>query len=74
MQVLLFGLIAEKAGAERIELQARSLGELRRLLAERIEGLEKLSHAIAVNRRIIREDLPLSGDEEIAVLPPFAGG
>jgi molybdopterin synthase sulfur carrier subunit len=74
MNVLLFGLIAEKAGAERLQLDASSLTELRTRLAERIPDLRALSHAIAVDRRIVRDDMPLTGNEEIAVLPPFAGG
>ncbi|HPF89175.1 MAG: MoaD/ThiS family protein [Flavobacteriales bacterium] len=74
MQVMLFGLIAEKAGTDRLELQAGSLGELRGKLAQHINGFEELSHAIAVDRRVTHDDVPLSGEEEIAVLPPFAGG
>ena len=48
--------------------------ELRRSLAARISGLDQLSYAIAVDRRIVHQDVPLTGSEEIAVLPPFAGG
>lgn len=74
MVVLLFGLIAEKAGAVRLELEASTLSELRARLAERIPELSALSHAIAVDRVIMKEDRSLTGSEEIAVLPPFAGG
>lgn len=71
---MLFGILAEKAGATRIDLQAASVEGLRSELRKCIEGLDGLSYAIAVDRRIAHEDLPLSGAEEIAVLPPFAGG
>ncbi len=74
MEVLLFGLIAERAGAHRLELAAASTHELKVKLGERIEGLAALSYAIAVDRRIQHGDMPLTGNEEIAVLPPFAGG
>lgn len=74
MEVLLFGLIAERAGTHRIELSASSTSELKDRLSERIEGLAALSYAIAVDRRIQHGDMPLTGTEEIAVLPPFAGG
>ncbi|MBK6343233.1 MAG: MoaD/ThiS family protein [Flavobacteriales bacterium] len=74
MEVLLFGLIAEKAGARRLELEAPTLSELRARLAERIPELSALSYAIAVDRVIVKEDRALNGSEEIAVLPPFAGG
>jgi molybdopterin converting factor small subunit len=74
MEVQLFGIIAERAGADSISLEARSLRELRGLLEQRIPGLADLSHAVAVDRRIIHGELDLNGSEEIAVLPPFAGG
>lgn len=74
MEVKLFGMIAEKAGAERIALEAASVKELKRKAEERIQGLSAMSYAIAVDRRIINGDAPLNGNEEVALLPPFAGG
>ncbi len=74
MDVLLFGSIAETAGADRLALQADTLAELRLLLAERIAGLDRMSHAIAVDRCIVNGDMVLTGVEEIAILPPFSGG
>lgn len=74
MRILLFGIIAERAGTDRLEMDAATLGELRQMLAQRIDGLERLRFAIAVDRRIVNGDIPLTGTEEIALLPPFAGG
>ena len=74
MKVLLFGTIAEKAGAAAVEVSATSTAAVRRSLEERIEGLASLSYAMAVDRRIVKEDVLLTGSEEIALLPPFAGG
>ncbi|MBX2979655.1 MAG: MoaD/ThiS family protein [Flavobacteriales bacterium] len=74
MEVLLFGMIAEKAGVDRMKVHAASTHALRQLLAEKIQGLEALSYSIAVDRTIVHNDVPLQGHEEIAVLPPFAGG
>lgn len=74
MQVLLFGLIAEKAGVDRLTVDASTMHELRNALAVRIPDLDGLSHAIAVDRCIVHDNRPLTGSEEIAVLPPFAGG
>lgn len=74
MEVLLFGLIAEKAGADRIQVDAPSLDQLRAQLVERVEGLTQMSYAIAVDRRVVQGDMLLTGTEEVAVLPPFAGG
>lgn len=74
MRVLLFGAIAEKAGAHELETHAVSTTLLKRDLEQRIAGLRDMSYALAVDRRITTEDAPLKGDEEVALLPPFAGG
>jgi molybdopterin converting factor small subunit len=74
MEVLLFGMIAEKAGTDRIAVEAGSIGALRQALMQRIPELAKLSYAIAVDRQVVHDDSSLTGREEIAVLPPFAGG
>ncbi|MBL7938488.1 MAG: MoaD/ThiS family protein [Flavobacteriales bacterium] len=74
MDVLLFGMVAEKAGAISIDVEAGSLVELRRKLELSIPGLERLSYVIAVDRKVVLNDRALTGSEEIAVLPPFAGG
>jgi molybdopterin converting factor small subunit len=74
MKVLLFGSIAEKAQADILEVHAAGTQALRKLLAERIPGLDRMSFALAVDRVIVHDDRPLTGSEEIALLPPFAGG
>jgi len=74
MEVLLFGMLAEKAGTSRLEVEAGTLADLRRSMAERIPGLHHIDHVIAVDRVIVHDDRTLTGREEIALLPPFAGG
>ncbi len=74
MRVLLFGMIAEKAGAAEVEVTAASTHALKWELEQRIPGLGRMSYALAVDRRLMKEDVPLTGMEEIALLPPFAGG
>jgi molybdopterin synthase sulfur carrier subunit len=74
MDVLLFGLIAEKAGTGKLSIPAPDTQALKLALEERIEGLSSLSYALAVDRKITRGNAQLTGSEEIALLPPFAGG
>ncbi|MCL4281624.1 MAG: MoaD/ThiS family protein [Flavobacteriales bacterium] len=74
MDVKLFGLIAEKAGTERMQLSAPDTDALLRALEQHIPGLSSLSYALAVDRKIVRDNVKLGGGEEIALLPPFAGG
>ena len=70
----MFGFIAERAGTDVLTLDAGSVHALRRMLEARIDGITGSNFAIAVDRRIIHDDIALTGHEEIAVLPPFAGG
>lgn len=74
MQVLLFGSIAEKAGSAVLQVEASSVATLRQVLIKRVPELEHMRYAIAVDRRVVTDDRELTGAEEIAVLPPFAGG
>ncbi len=74
MRILLFGMIAEKAGAGELDLTAPGTYALRQLLQQQIEGLDRMSFALAVDRMIVHDDVILTGSEEIALLPPFAGG
>ena len=74
MNVLLFGPIAELAQTDAIRTSASSVEELRKDLEARIGGLARMSYAIAVDRVIVHEDRALNGNEEVAFLPPFAGG
>ncbi|QQR87820.1 MAG: MoaD/ThiS family protein [Flavobacteriales bacterium] len=74
MKVLLFGMIAEKAGAEALECSAPDSATLKNVLEERIDGLSAMSYAIAIDRVIVHDNRELAGNEEVAVLPPFAGG
>ncbi|MBP6311805.1 MAG: MoaD/ThiS family protein [Flavobacteriales bacterium] len=74
MVVMLFGMIAERAEVGTLELNATNMEELRDQLALHIDGLNDLSYSIAVDRSIVHGEIHLTGKEEIAVLPPFAGG
>lgn len=74
MTVLLFGIIAEKAGVESLSITAVDTQELKARLIQALPFLPTLSYALAVDRKLLREDRMLSGREEIALLPPFAGG
>lgn len=74
MEILLFGSIAEKAGDATLRIEASTVDELRAALTARIPELANMRYAIAVDRQVITTDRALTGAEEIAVLPPFAGG
>ena len=74
MHVKLFGILAEKAGGDTLEVKAADVDSLRREVRKHIPELDRLSFAVAVDRKLTQENLSLTGDEEVALLPPFAGG
>ena len=74
MVVRLYGMIAEKVGAEQVEVQASNTVDLVIALKEHVPELDTFSYALAVDRTIVNDRMELTGKEEVAVLPPFAGG
>ncbi len=76
IEVKYFGLIAEKLGREsesmRIELSENL--ELKRFFENRYSALQGMPFQVAVNQEI-RDMIGADEDiNEIALLPPFAGG
>lgn len=73
-----FGIAREIIGLRevQIDLQAgQSIGTLKTTLFKQYPRLEQLkSLFIAVNREYAEDDLPLREDDEIALIPPVAGG
>jgi molybdopterin synthase catalytic subunit len=78
--VRLFGILRERAGSDRAELElpdgatvADALEALSRIPA--LEGLlERIPVQMAVNRDYASPDTALSGDDELALIPPLSGG
>jgi MoaD family protein len=72
-----FGIISEKTGRneERIELTVNDISNfLKKIFLQ--YNLEKFSVNISVNHKIINLNQPykIKNGDEIAILPPFAGG
>lgn len=76
LNVKYFGMIAEWAGSENGQLDffGTSVGDLRSEIEKRIPGLNSASYQIAVNHVIAADDAIVTLGDEIAILPPFAGG
>lgn len=71
-----FGMIAEALSkeAEEIELNITSIQELKDYLVNQNSVLDKLNFKIAVNHKLVHLDSKLNNNDEVALLPPFAGG
>ena len=78
VRVLLFASYADTLGSDSVELsleQPATVGDaLERLRA--LPGGERLPPRplCALNLMHVRSDAPLSGGDELAILPPLAGG
>lgn len=78
LQVKYFGMIAETIGKqeEKIEISSQqiSVALLVELLLKKYPDLNLQSFKIAVNQSIAENDAIINENDEIALLPPFAGG
>lgn len=76
LDVKYFGMIAEWAGSQsgQLDFMGTSVAELRIQIEKLVPGLNSASYQIAVNHVIVTEEQVISLGDEIAILPPFAGG
>ena len=79
IQLLLFGSLRESVGESRLEVEladGATVAILRAWLAERSEIVEKLGDRLAasINMEVADPDDVLEDGDEVAFLPPVAGG
>ncbi len=76
VKVQYLGLIVDhtKCKEETWELKKALFEELEQLLHSKYDFLNELSYKIAINHEFGYEGMKLKETDEIAVLPPFAGG
>lgn len=78
VDVLLFASYADALGASQVALEVQADATVRDVLdtLRALPGAERLPPAplVAVNQRYARADEPVHPGDEIAVIPPVAGG
>jgi molybdopterin synthase sulfur carrier subunit len=75
MKLLLFGMLAEDIGSAEIQISMTdNVKMLREILMEQYPVLANRQYIIAVNQQKADEDIMLKEGDEIALIPPFAGG
>ena len=75
INVLFFGVLAEVTGTGRKHYHdIKSFGDLTKRIGDDFPEIEHFNFRIAVNNKIVNEDPLLRQDDEVAYLPPFAGG
>lgn len=72
---MFFGILAEVAGTSfRLYNQVKSISDLRFRIQDDFPEIVHYSFRISVNNVITDNDLLLKSGDEVALLPPFAGG
>ena len=74
MRILLFGVLAEVVGNSIIDMEADDVSSLRERLITKFPSLKNYSFQVAVNQERIETNTSLIEQDEVALLPPFAGG
>jgi len=75
IEINYFGMLADVTGCslENLSVSAVSISDLKGILVKKYPGLQNKDFRIAQNQELVSEGTILTG-QEIALLPPFAGG
>ena len=75
VKVLFFGVLSEVAGnAVKHYQDVKSVSDLKRRIQDDFPEITHYNFRISVNSTITDDDILLKSGDEIALLPPFAGG
>ncbi len=79
IKILLFGMLADAAGSASVEIEFENseqtdTDKLKSKVKSINNSFRNSVFVIAVNRKIVSSNLMLNENDEIALLPPFAGG
>jgi len=75
IKVLFFGVLAEVTGTGLKKYQeVRSIGELKMRIEADFPEVVHYNFRISLNNELINNDPSLKDGDEVAFLPPFAGG
>jgi molybdopterin synthase sulfur carrier subunit len=78
IKIKYFGAIADAIGKNEemfsLESGRISLFDLKKQLENIHPGIQNISYSMAVNQSIAKSDILVNANDELALLPPFAGG
>ena len=75
VKVLFFGVLSEIAGTTvKFYDDVKSSEHLNQRVTDDFPEMVHYKYKISVNNELIRTDIPLKNGDEVAFLPPFAGG
>jgi molybdopterin converting factor subunit 1 len=78
MRILLFGIVKDIVGVDKLDIKLdipKNVGDLKKYLVKKYPELGNLSSlAIALNNEYATEEMTLTIQDEIAIIPPVSGG
>lgn len=75
IKVRLFGILAEKAGSSEISINdIENTDALQARIDAMDINIDTSNCVLAVNRQVVRSGKKLQEGDEVALMPPFAGG
>jgi molybdopterin converting factor small subunit len=75
VKVLFFGVLAEVTGTDcKHYLDVKSIGDLKLKIEDDFPEVVHYDFLISLNNEIMNNDSVLNNGDEVALLPPFAGG
>jgi sulfur-carrier protein len=73
--ILFFGNLTQITGCNKLPLEnLRDIEEVKEYLIAKFPIFKNQKYAVAINRKIVKDNQLLNDGDEIAFLPPFAGG
>ncbi len=75
IKILFFGILTDISKETNIELNnINNVTELKSYLFKTFPKIKDIDFRIALNKEIILDNVSFKNNDEIALLPPFAGG
>jgi len=75
LKIKAFGMVAEKLPSHELELEnIANTDQLLGFLYQQYPDLKNIKFSIAVDRKQVHDNVLLTPDSEVALLPPFSGG
>lgn len=75
IEIISFGKISEFIGNQRFEVSGTgNTDELKEFLERSFPMLKKMKYKLALNNKTVQENLPITDNDKVAIMPPFSGG
>ena len=75
IKILFFGVIADLTSQNEMSLSNVSdTDSLKEALLQKYPEIAKYKYILSVNHKIVNDSISLNDNDEVELLPPFAGG